>query len=132
MRFQAYFLRFGLVAALSTGVLYTDAQAQSVTLTLPAVVQVYSGAGANGPANLVSNAVPFAPGAVTNPALVRVMDGATEVAIAARVLATWPGDGSVRALLVPRALPQGLTWERTREAGRSRARSPRARWVPRG
>jgi hypothetical protein len=127
MRFQAYFLRFGLVAALSTGVLYTDAQAQSVTLTLPAVVQVYSGAGANGPANLVSNAVPFAPGAVTNPALVRVMDGATEVAIAARVLATWPGDGSVRALLVQFLAPTAKSY--TVQVGIGRATADRA-FVP--
>ncbi len=63
-------------------------------------MQVYSGTGANGPANLVSNAVPFRPGVVSDPRLVRVLDGSIEKPVAARVLATWPGDGSIRALLL--------------------------------
>ncbi len=74
------------------------ADAQTVNIT--ASVQVYSGTGANGPANLVSNAVPFRPGALMNSADVRVLDGATEVPVAVRVLATWPSDGSIRSLLL--------------------------------
>jgi hypothetical protein len=67
---------------------------------IPASVQIYSGSVANGPENLVSNAVPFGPGVVADAGAVRVLDEGTEVPIAARVLATWPADGSIRSLLV--------------------------------
>src|SRR5687767_9736486 len=70
------------------------------TVEIPAAVQIYSGTGANGPANLVSNAVPFRPGQVLDAQRVRVLDGSVEVPVAARVLATWPGDGSIRSLLL--------------------------------
>ena len=70
------------------------------TLDIPASVQIYSGAGANGPANLVSNAIPFRAGVVTNAANVRVLDGGVEIPVAVRVLATWPSDGSIRSLLL--------------------------------
>ena len=67
---------------------------QKVALT------VHSYAGGDGPPGLVSNAVPFQPGAVADPARLRLMDGADEVPIGARVLARWPQDQSVRSLLL--------------------------------
>jgi hypothetical protein len=61
---------------------------------------VYAFAGHDGPANLVSNAVPFKPGILTDGSGFRLLDGSVEVPLAARVLATWPQDGSIRSLLV--------------------------------
>jgi hypothetical protein len=92
--------------------------------SIPASVQVYSGTGANGPANLVSNAVPFRPGVVTNPALVRVLNGTTEVPVAAKVLATWPADGSVRSLLLQFNAPTAGSY--TIQVGSSRTTADRA------
>ena len=69
------------------------AQGQTVNIT----VHSYAG---NGPANLVSNALPLKPGALFDARDVRVLDGATELRIAARVLATWPQNGSIRSLLL--------------------------------
>ena len=74
--------------------------AQSAPILVTATVQVCSSAGANGPANLVSNALPLRPGALTSAADVRVLDGSTEVPLATQVLATWPADGSIRSLLL--------------------------------
>jgi hypothetical protein len=90
-----YLFRFFMIGLLSL-VGASLAHAQSVT----ASVTVYSGTGANGPAGLVSNAVPFRAGMVNSATGVRVLDGAAEVPVAARVLATWPSDGSVRSLLL--------------------------------
>src|SRR6187455_2172210 len=91
-------LSFGVFAVFAViCALAGSADAQS---TVTAAVQDYSGAGANGPANLVSNAVPFRPGLVTSARDVRVMDGSNEVQVNARVLATWPSDGSIRSLLL--------------------------------
>lgn len=112
----------GAVVASVSLVIATTASAQ--TATIPAAVQVYSGPGANGPANLVSNAVPFRPGALSSAAQVRVLDGGTEVPIAARVLATWPSDGSVRSLLLQFEAPTARTY--TIETGRSRSTPDRA------
>ena len=80
------------------------------TINIPAAVQIYSGTGANGPANLVSNAVPFKPGVVSAPSNVRVLDGATEVPIAVKVLATWPGSTSIRSLLVQFLAPTARSY----------------------
>ena len=91
------------------GVSSLSALAQ-VPTTIQGAVQVYSGAGANGPANLVSNAVPFKPGVVTNATNVRVLLGATEVSVAARVLATWPADGSIRSLLLQFDAPSAANY----------------------
>jgi hypothetical protein len=52
------------------------------TMDILASVQIYSGAGANGPANLVSNAIPFRAGVVTHAADVRVLDGGVEIPVA--------------------------------------------------
>jgi hypothetical protein len=92
-------------SAFSVGVLPASAQT-----SIPATVQVYSGAGANGPANLVSNAIPFKPGALASSTNVRVMDGSTEVPIAARILARWPQDNSIRALLLQFDAPVAKTY----------------------
>ncbi|MFN0064460.1 MAG: hypothetical protein ACKVPX_18305 [Myxococcaceae bacterium] len=96
----------------------------SAQVEVTANVQAYANSGANGPANLVSNAVPFAPGVVTNPALVRVLDGGTEVPVAARVLATWPSDGSVRSLLLQFEAPTPRSY--TIAVGIARGTSDRA------
>jgi hypothetical protein len=79
--------------------------AAAQVVNIPIVVQVYSGAGANGPASLVSNAMPFKPGAVSSPAHVRVLDGSVEIPISVAVLATWPADGSIRSLLLQFVAP---------------------------
>ncbi len=74
------------------------ASAQSLTIT--ATVRAYSGAGANGPAGLVSNAIPFARGVLTDARNVRVLADGVEVPVATRVLATWPASSSIRSLLL--------------------------------
>lgn len=69
------------------------AQSSSVTLN----VQMYSG---NGPANLVSNAIPFKRSALTNVRNFRILDGTNDVVLATKVLAVWPQDNSIRSVLV--------------------------------
>jgi hypothetical protein len=91
--------RFLAIVSLLT-VVGTWQSLSAQTSSIAASVQVYSGTGANGPANLVSNAVPFRPGALTNAANLRVMDGSVEVPIATKILARWPADGSIRSLLL--------------------------------
>ena len=95
--------------------------------TIQGAVQVYSGPGANGPANLVSNAVPFKPGVVTSATNVRVLLGGTEVSVAARVLASWPSDGSIRSLLLQFDAPAAASY--TIEAGGPRTTADRT-FVP--
>lgn len=58
------------------------------------------------PGTVVTSGVPFAKGALANPALVRLLRGASEVPLQARRTASWP-DGSVRWLLLdfPADLP---------------------------
>jgi hypothetical protein len=73
--------------------------ADSVTIT------VHAYAGGDGPANLVSNALPLKPGQLFSAAQVRVLDAGVEVPIAARVLATWPQDNSIRSLLLQFSAP---------------------------
>ncbi len=82
-------LRFVFVCSL----LAASAAAQTVNMT------VYPYAG-DGPANLVSNAVPFKPGVLFDAINVRVLDGAAEVPLAAKVLARWPQDNSIRSVLL--------------------------------
>lgn len=82
-----------LLIALLCSTLAGSAAAQSVDIT----VYPYSG---DGPANLVSNALPLKPGALFDAANVRVMDGAAEVPLAAKVLARWPQDNSIRSVLL--------------------------------
>lgn len=72
--------------------------AETVNIT----VYPYSG---DGPANLVSNALPFRPGALFDASNVRVMDGASEVPVAAKVLAHWPQDNSIRSVLLQFSAP---------------------------
>jgi hypothetical protein len=60
----------------------------------------------NGPAHLVSNAVPFKPGVLTDVRKVRVLDGEAEVPVAAKVLAVWPQDNSIRSLLLQFVVPE--------------------------
>jgi len=103
------------------------ARVETQSLTVPGTVQVYSGSGANGPANLVSNAVPFRPGVVTSASAVRVLSGGTEVPIAARVLATWPADGSIRSLLLQFEAPAAGNY--TVDVGVGRSTTDRA-FVP--
>ncbi len=97
---------------------------QAQPLTIQASVQIYSGPGANGPANLVSNAVPFTPGAVLSQSDVRVRAGGTEISVAARVLAVWPADGSIRSLLLQFDAPAAASY--TIEVGVPRATADRA------
>jgi hypothetical protein len=97
------------LAAVVLGVFAWQAHAQ--TFDIAGTVHTYVGPGANGPLHLVSNAVPFKPGALIDASLVRLLSGATEVPLAARVLATWPG-GSIRSLLLQflaPAVPQAYT-----------------------
>ena len=114
-----------VLALVATSLFPSTASGQTVSVA--ATVQVYSGAGANGPADLVSNAVPFRQGVLSNVQNVRVLDGGSEVAIAARVLATWPADGSIRSLLLQFSAPAARTY--TIQAGIPRATADRA-FVP--
>ena len=118
--------RVGLVVGLMsiTGLL---GRAQTPSVTVQATVQVYSGAGANGPANLVSNAVPFKPGALQSASDLRVLSGGTEVPVAVQVLASWPSDGSIRSLLVQFDAPAAGAY--TIEIGAPRTRADRT-FVP--
>jgi hypothetical protein len=97
------------------------------TINIPATVQIYSGAGANGPASLVSNAVPFKPGVVSTSSHIRVLDGATEVPIAVKVLAMWPGSTSIRSLLIQFLAPTARSY--TIQVGVPRTTADRA-FVP--
>jgi hypothetical protein len=63
-------------------------------------LRVHDYAAGDGPANLVSNGVPFAPGALQDERNIRVLDGATEVSIGVRILARWPDDQSIRVALI--------------------------------
>ena len=109
-------------AALVVGcVLALVGPADAQTLTVPGTVQVYSGPGANGPANLVSNAVPFQPGVATSASAVRVMNGGAEVPVAVQVLASWPADGSIRALLLQFDAPSAGNYTVEVGVGRSTA-----------
>ena len=98
------------------------AAAQSLTVT--GTVHEYTGAGANGPAGLVSNAIPFNRGVVSNPGNVRVLAGGVEVPVAAEVLATWPSDGSIRSLLLQFDAPSPRSY--TIEVGTARTTADRA------
>jgi len=80
----------------------------------------------DGPAGLVSNAVPFKPGVLFDERLVRVMDGGSEVSIATKVLAKWPRDNSIRSLLIQFEAPPRLY---TLEIGATRQAPDRA-FVP--
>lgn len=79
---------------------------------LPALVSaaqvpfnVHSYPAGDGPADLVSNGIPFRPGELTDLRNVRVLDGTVEVPIAIKALAVWPADGSIRVALVQFAAP---------------------------
>lgn len=79
--------------------------AQNTTTPPPAgsgtvAMTVHAYAAGNGPASLVSNALPLKPGTLTDPRNVRVLDGTTEVPVAAQVLTRWPQDNSIRSLLL--------------------------------
>ncbi|HYO81335.1 MAG TPA: hypothetical protein VES20_08050, partial [Bryobacteraceae bacterium] len=87
----------------------------SDAFTLLGTVHTYAG---DGPANLVSNAIPFKPGALLDSRNLRVLDDAAEVPLGTQVLATWPQDGSVRSLLVQFNAPVAKNY--TIEIGRSR------------
>jgi hypothetical protein len=110
-----------IVLAMLVSLSLTSAIAQA--WTLPASVQVYSGPGANGPANLVSNAVPFGPRVVSDASSIRVLNGSTEVPVAVKVLASWPGDGSIRSLLLQFDAPVARTY--TIEVGTPRTTADR-------
>lgn len=61
---------------------------------------VHDYAPGDGPANLVSSGVPFAPGQLLDARNIRVLDGATELSVGVQVLATWPDDQSIRVALL--------------------------------
>lgn len=101
--------------------------AAQTPVSIQATVHVYSGTGANGPSGLVSNSVPFKPRALTNSANIRVLDGSIEVPVAIRILARWPADGSVRALLLQFNAPVAKNY--TLQVGAPRSVADRA-FVP--
>ncbi|MBL8953241.1 MAG: hypothetical protein JNK82_20855 [Myxococcaceae bacterium] len=72
----------------------------ALVLAAPVTLTVNDYAAGDGPPGLVSNGIPFKPGELTNLNALRVFDGPTEVATATKVLARWPGDGSIRVALV--------------------------------
>lgn len=100
-----------LLLTLVFAVLSVFAQSTSVTLN----VQTYSG---NGPANLVSNAIPFKRGALTDIRNFRILDGTTNVVLGTKILARWPQDSSIRAVLVQFIAPSAKAY--TLQIGASR------------
>lgn len=58
----------------------------------------------DGPADLVSNGIPFKPGVLTNINNFRILDGSNEVATSRKILARWPNN-SVRVVLVQFSAP---------------------------
>ena len=68
--------------------------AETVPLT------VYDYPAGDGPSDLVSNGVPFAPGVLFDEANLKLMDGLVEVPVAVSVLARWHGDNSLRVVLL--------------------------------
>jgi hypothetical protein len=81
----------------------------------------------DGPANVVSNGIPFKPGELTNAQNVRVLDGATQLSIATRVLARWHTDNSIRSLLIQFDAPfTGTTKTFTLDVGTARTAPDRA------
>jgi len=87
--------------------------------SIPLEVHDYPG---DGPPGLASNAVPFAPGALFDAARVRLMQSTTEIPMAARVLARWPQDNSIRSLLLQFAAPAAAY---TLEVGAARSTADR-------
>lgn len=76
----------------------------------------------DGPTNLVSNGIPFKPGALQNVRNFRVLDGTSEVPIAAKVLALWPQDNSIRSVLIQfNAAFSGASKDYTLEIGPPRS-----------
>jgi len=71
----------------------------------PVAVTVHDYPSGDGPADLVSFGVPFKPGELTQLSNVRILDGASEVPIGIKSLATWPMDGSIRVALVQLPAP---------------------------
>jgi len=87
-------------------------------------VHAYAG---DGPANLVSNAVPFRPGALMDVRNIRIVDGSTEVPVAAQVLANWPADNSIRSVLLQFEAPfSTATKAYILEVGSARSTTDRA------
>jgi uncharacterized protein (TIGR03382 family) len=81
----------------------------------------------DGPAELVSSGIPFKPGELTNLSNVRVLDGATEIPIAIKSLATWPTDGSIRVALVQFPAPfAGTTKDFVLDVGPARTTTDRS------
>ncbi|MGE5486715.1 MAG: Ig-like domain-containing protein [bacterium] len=92
--------------------------------TVPIVVHAYAG---DGPANLVSNSLPFKPGVLFDATNIRVMDDGTEVPVAVKTLATWPKDHSIRAVLLQfNAAFTGTSKQYTIEIGTPRTTTDRA------
>lgn len=85
----------------------------SVPIPLPGAPPVTSGTmelavvrlRGNQPEALVSNGIPFAPGQLTSEREVALFHGGEELPIATKILARWPGDQSIRSLLVQFRLP---------------------------
>ncbi len=81
----------------------------------------------DGPAELVSIGVPFKPGELTQLSNVRVLDGASEIPIGIKSLATWPTDGSIRVALVQVPAPfSGATKGFVLDIGTARTTTDRA------
>lgn len=60
---------------------------------------VHNYASGDGPADLVSNGIPFKAGVLNNVQNLRILDGSTEIPIATKILARWPNN-SIRVVLV--------------------------------
>jgi hypothetical protein len=81
-----------LVGILGLGIAWAEFRTVAIT--------VHGYGGGDGPADLVSNALPLKPGLLRDAKNVRVFDGDAELRVAARVLATWPRDNSIRSVLL--------------------------------
>ena len=89
MRFAVF-----VVALMVVALPARDAFAETVVLT------VHDYPTGDGPPGLASNGIPFAPGALYDTSDLKLSDGSTEIPVAARELARWHGDNSIRAILL--------------------------------
>lgn len=89
-------------------------------------ITVHNYASGTGPADLVSNGIPFKSGVLTNLNQLRILDGTTEVPIATKVLARWPNN-SIRVALVQFLAPfSGSTKTYTVSVGTNRTTTDRS------
>lgn len=115
------------IKATTTTSTTTTTMAPTTTTTMPATtgsmtttIQVSDFATGDGSANLVSQGIPFKSNVISDMNNLRILDGATEVQTATKVLAKWP-NGSIRVILVQFSSAAGATKNYTVSVGTARS-----------